>query len=146
MFVNQHNTVMEAEEATKPVSGATEETPSLSETSKAVEELIDDTKPAQQTNGTEHSEDDKKPEDGNDNPKASKNEEPRQDQPSKRVQEGQRYNNRPRGDRNNNRPHLRRFDKKNIKSDLTSLQESNDPVAIRKQVGASLQCTRRLLG
>lgn len=137
---------MEAEEATKPVSGATEETPSLSETTKAVEELIDEARPAQQTNGTKLSEDDQKPEDGDDNRKASNDEEPRQDQPSKRVQEGQRYNNRPRGGRDNNRPHPKRFDKKNIKSDLTSLQESSDPVAIRKQVGASLQRARRLLG
>ena len=137
---------MEAEEATKPVSGATEETPSLSKTSKAVEELIDGAKSAEQINGTKHPEDDKKFENGDDNRKASNHEEPRQDQPSKRVQEGQRYNNRPRGDRNNNRPHPKKFDKKNIKSDLTSLQESSDPVAIRKQVGASLQCARRLLG
>ena len=131
---------MEAEEASKPMSGGTEETPYLSETSKAVEELIDDAKLAQQTNGTKHSEDEKNPEDGNDNSKPSKEEEPRRDQPSKRVQEAQRYNNRPRGDRHNNRPHIKKFDKKNIKSDLESLQESSDPVAIRKQVGASLQC------
>ena len=137
---------METEGATKPMHGSTEETPSLSETSKAVEELIDDAKAAQETNGTKQSEDEKKPEDGNDNSKPSNEEEPRQDQPSKRVQEAQRYNNRPRGDRNNNRPHVKRFDKKNIKSDLESLQESSDPVAIRKQVGASLQCARRLLG
>ena len=132
------------EEATKPVSGATEETPSLGETSKAVEELIGDAKDAHQANGTKHSKDDKKPEDGDDNRKAFKDEEPRKDQPSKRVQEGQRYNNRFRGDRNNSRPHPRKFDKKNIKSDLESLQESSDPVAIRKQVGASLQYARHL--
>ncbi len=137
---------MEAEEASKPVSGPTEETPSLSETAKAVEELIDDAKPTVQINGTKHPEDDKKSENGDESRKASNDEERRQDQPSKRVQEGQRYNNRPRGDRNNNRPHPRKFDKKNIKSDLTSLQESSDPVAIRKQVSASLQCASRLLG
>ena len=137
---------MEAEEATKPVSGATDETPSLSDTTKAVEELIDDARPAQQINGTKHSEDGQKPEDGDDNPEATNDEGPRRDQPSKRVQEGQRYNNRPRGGRDNNRPHPKRFDKKNIKSDLTSLQESSDPVAIRKQVGPSPQCARRLLG
>lgn len=137
---------MEAKEAAKPMGGGTEETPSSSETSKAVEELIDEAKVAQQTNGTPSSEDGKKPEDGNDNSKPSNEEEPRRDQPSKRVQEGQRYNNRPRGDRNNNRSHLKKFDKKNIKSDLESLKESSDPVAIRKQVGASLQCARRLLG
>ena len=136
---------MEAEGAPKPMSGGTEETPSLSETSKAVEELVDDAKLAQ-TNGTKHSEDEKQPEDVKDDSKSSKEGEPRRDQPSKRVQEAQRYNNRPRGDRNNNRPHIKKFDKKNIKSDLESLQESSDPVAIRKQVGASLQCAPRLSG
>ena len=45
--------------------------------------------------------------------------------PSKRVQEGQKWNNRDR-----DRPDH----KKNIKSDLTSQEESSDPVAIRKQV------------
>ena len=134
------------EEATKPVSGATEEIPSLSESSKAVAELVAGAKAAQNPNGTKHSEDDKKPEDRDGNRKAPNDEKPRKDQPSKRVQEGQRYNNRPRGDRNNSRPHTRKFDKKNIKSDLESLQESSDPVAIRKQVGASLQFSRRLLG
>lgn len=142
MFVNQHQTIMEAEEAAKPVSGATEQTPSLSETSKAVEELIDEARPVEQTNGTKHPNDDKKPENGDDNRKTSTNEQPHQDQPSKRVQEGQRYNNRPRGDKQYNKPFLRKYDPKNIKSDLTTLQESSDPVAIRKQVGASLQCVR----
>lgn len=47
-------------------------------------------------------------------------------EPSKGIQEGQRWNNRDR----------ERVDyKKNIKSDLTSQEESSDPVAIRKQVG-----------
>ena len=146
MFVNQHHTIMEAEEAAKPVSEATEQAPPLGETSKAVEELIDEARPVEQTNGTKHPNDDKTPENGDDNHKTSHDEQPRQDQPSKRVQEGQRYNNRPRGDRKNNRPYPGKFDPKNIKSDLTSLQESSDPVAIRKQVGASLQCVRRLLG
>lgn len=45
---------------------------------------------------------------------------------SKRVQEGQRWN-----DRNREKEDY----SKNIKSDLTSQEESNDPVAIRKQVG-----------
>ena len=135
---------MEAEEAAMPVSGATEQTPSLSETSKAVEELMDEARPVEQTNGTKHLNDDKKPENGDDNRRTSTDEQPRQDQPSKRVQEGQRYNNRPRGDRKYNKPSFRRFDPKNIKSDLTSLQESSDPVAIRKQVGTSLQCFRGL--
>lgn len=48
--------------------------------------------------------------------------------PSKRVQEGQRWN-----DRNRERKDY----KKNIKSDFTSQKESSDPVAIRKQVDSS---------
>ena len=137
---------MESEEAAKPVSGATEQAPSLSETSKAVNELIDEARHVEQTNGTKHLNDDKKPEDGDDNRKTATDEQPEQDQPSKRVQEGQRYNNRPRGDRKYHNPSLRKYDPKNIKSDFTSLQESSDPVAIRKQVGASPQCVRGLLG
>ena len=52
--------------------------------------------------------------------------------PSKNVREGQKWNNRPRRYDNNNgdRPKY----KKGIKSDLTSQEESSDPVAIRKQV------------
>lgn len=146
MLVNQHQKTMEAEEAAKPVSGVTEQTPSLSETSKAVEELVDEARPVEQTNATKHPNDDEKAENGDGVRKTSTDEQPRQDQPSKRVQEGQRYNNRPRGDRKYNKPPLRKFDPKNIKSDLTSLQESSDPVAIRKQVGASLQCVRQLSG
>ncbi|KAL8712009.1 MAG: hypothetical protein Q9220_003705 [cf. Caloplaca sp. 1 TL-2023] len=46
--------------------------------------------------------------------------------PSQRVQEAQKYNNRDRKPRKNFR--------ENYKSDLTSQKESNDPVAIRKQV------------
>lgn len=44
---------------------------------------------------------------------------------SDKVQEGQKWDNRNRGNRD--------F-KKNVKSDLTSQEESSDPVAIRKQV------------
>ena len=51
--------------------------------------------------------------------------------PSKRVQEGQRWN-----DRNRERKDY----KKNIKSDLTSQEESSDPVAIRKQVNSLCNC------
>lgn len=146
MFVKQHHTIMEAEEAAKPASEATEQAPSLGETSKAVEELIDEARPVEQTNGTKLADDSKKPENGDDNRKASNDEQPRQAKPSKRVQEGQRYNNRIRGEENYNRPHQKKFDQRNIKSDPTSLKESSDPVAIRKQVGASLPCVRRLLG
>ena len=51
--------------------------------------------------------------------------------PSKRVQEGQAWNNRNR----------ERVDyKKNIKSDVTTQDESSDPVAIRKQVDSPSHC------
>ena len=65
---------------------------------------------------------------------------------SKRVQEGQEYNNRDRkrhdnggklNDRkNNDRGPRKEFKdyKQNIKSDMTSKEESSDPVEIRKQV------------
>ncbi|KAL8859285.1 MAG: hypothetical protein Q9178_004223 [Gyalolechia marmorata] len=49
-------------------------------------------------------------------------------EPSKRVQEAQKWNNRDR----DSKP--RKDYKKNYKSDLTSQAESNDPVEIRKQV------------
>ncbi|KAL9633367.1 MAG: hypothetical protein Q9204_003431 [Flavoplaca sp. TL-2023a] len=49
-------------------------------------------------------------------------------EPSKRVQEGQKWNNRDR----NGKP--RADHQKNYKSDLTSQAESSDPVEIRKQV------------
>ena len=54
------------------------------------------------------------------------------DRPSKRVQEGQRWNNRPR--RYDNKYDERMANKKNNKFDASSRPESNDPVAIRKQV------------
>ncbi|KAL6719876.1 hypothetical protein ACLMJK_001797 [Lecanora helva] len=53
--------------------------------------------------------------------------------PSKRVREGQRWN-----DRNDRPPRYNKYDrsdkKRNIKSDFTSQKESSDPIAIRKQV------------
>lgn len=53
-------------------------------------------------------------------------------EPSKRVQEGQKWNNRDR----DSKP--RADHKKNYKSDLTSQAESSDPVEIRKQVRANM--------
>ncbi|KAL8631380.1 hypothetical protein Q9189_002890 [Teloschistes chrysophthalmus] len=53
--------------------------------------------------------------------------------PSKRVQEAQRYNNRNR-DHHNHDSKPRVNYRENYKSDLTSQEESSDPVAIRKQV------------
>ena len=52
---------------------------------------------------------------------------------SKRVQEAREYNIRGRGRKYNDRGPPKDF-KKNIKSDLTSQEESSDPVEIRKQV------------
>lgn len=54
-------------------------------------------------------------------------------EPSKRVQEAQRYNNRNR-DHHNHDKKPRKNHRENYKSDLTSQEESSDPVAIRKQV------------
>ena len=57
-------------------------------------------------------------------------------EPSERVKEGQNWNNRDRNRDHNSKPKKNFQDyKKNYKSDLTSQQESSDPVAIRKQVG-----------
>lgn len=65
-------------------------------------------------------------------PNASQADEPSKNQDSidtkstsEKVVEGQKWNNRNRG---------KRDFKKNVKSDLTSQEESSDPVAIRKQV------------
>lgn len=63
--------------------------------------------------------------------KSLENDTSREEKPSKRVREGQRWNERPRKYDNK---HERTPFKKNYKSDLTSQEESSDPVAIRKQV------------
>ncbi|KAL8714976.1 MAG: hypothetical protein Q9225_006461 [Loekoesia sp. 1 TL-2023] len=64
-------------------------------------------------------------------------------EPSERVKEGQRWNNR---DRNGGRPRKDFQDyTKNYKSDLTSQKESSDPVAIRKQVNRSILSIDRLM-
>lgn len=55
-------------------------------------------------------------------------------EPSERVKEGQKWNNR---DRNGKTRKEFEDYKKNYISDLTSQKESNDPVAIRKQVNQS---------
>lgn len=60
--------------------------------------------------------------------------------PSKNVQEGRAWNNRDRGRSGRGRgghgdyPYPKSSFKHNIKSDLTTQEESSDPVAIRKQV------------
>lgn len=71
-------------------------------------------------------------------PKASTtNDDAESKAPSQRVQEGRSYNSRHtdrgRGGRGGSQNDRDRY-KHNIKSDLTSQEESSDPVAIRKQV------------
>lgn len=58
-------------------------------------------------------------------------------EPSERVKEGQRWNNRDRNGKSG-RPGFKGYKKDfrdNYKSDLTAQEESSDPIAIRKQVG-----------
>lgn len=127
---------MGVEEATKPANGDQAEVPSLDQSQNAIERLIEESKPESQTNGAEAASTGKSPK----SPvnleekvrQQSEKEGPREDGPSKRVREGQKWNDRPRkqyGSRND-RPHKRH----NNKSDLVSQQESSDPDAIRKQV------------
>ena len=61
---------------------------------------------------------------------------PTQNEPSKRVREGQEWNNRSRYDKygHNKSNYQKRDYNKNNRSNLASQQESSDPVAIRKQV------------
>ena len=128
---------METEEATKPASADNEKVASSTDTKDAIEELIEESKPAEQIHGTKETtnEEASKKEDTEDRSKEFKDEKSGQDQPSKRVQEGQKWNERP---RNTDRPYNKYGNKpfkRNYKSDLTSQEESSDPVAIRKQVG-----------
>ncbi|KAL8653537.1 MAG: hypothetical protein Q9226_003810 [Calogaya cf. arnoldii] len=60
-------------------------------------------------------------------------------EPSKRVQEGQKWNNRDRDGR------TRADRKKNYKSDLTSQAESSDPVEIRKQARRKMTLLMHML-
>ena len=139
---------MATAEAVTPNGAAAEEARPLNDSTDAAKELIDEPKPTEQTNGDKGHENKKSAENQNEENTsvAPKNEKSRQDEPSKRVQEGQRYNNRARFDKNGNKSQQKKYDRKNIKSDLTSLQESSDPVAIRKQVGSVLGGNHRLPG
>ena len=142
---------MEVEEAIKPESGDRAEAPSLEESRDKVEGLTKEPQSEHQTNSTEAAPNDK-------SPKISKNQEeqegekhkqpeketPAQGGPSKRVREGQKWNDRSRKQYGNqdDSPSKRH----NNKSDLISQQESSDPVAIRKQVGVSFRCYTVLYG
>lgn len=127
---------MEVEEATRPASQDQAEVPSLDQSQDAIERLIEEAKPESQTNGTDATSNgmnSKSPVEQEDKlQKESEKESPRHDGPSKRVREGQKWNDRPRKQfgNQNDRPHKRH----NNKSDLVSQPESRDPLAIRKQV------------
>ena len=127
---------MDGEEATRPTNQDQAEVPSLDQSQDAIKKLIEEAKTESQTNGTEATSNgmsSKSPVEHQEKlQKDSEKESPRHDGPSKRVREGQKWNDRPRKQYGNqsDRPHKRH----NNKSDLVSQQESRDPVAIRKQV------------
>ena len=128
---------MGTEEATKPSNEDQSEVPSLDQSKNAIESLIEDSKAENQINGTERVSNAKSPknsvEQEDKERKESGKESPRRDQgPSKRVREGQKWNDRPRKHygNQNDRPYTRH----NNKANLVSQEESSDPVAIRKQV------------
>ena len=142
---------MEMEETIKPEIGDQAEAPLLEESRDNAEGSTKESQSEHdQTNGTEAAPTEK-------SPKISKNQEeqeegekhkqpeketPAQGGPSKRVREGQKWNDRPRKQNGNqdDRPSQRH----NNKSDLVSQQESSDPVAIRKQVGIPSRCCTAL--
>lgn len=106
----------------------------ISEAKQEVEAHANGTKDT--TNGGDSVQKESKKSNGPENKAAS------DDKFSQCVREGQTWNDRPRkfDNQNDRKPykygnkHGRAQYKKNIKSDLTSQQESSDPVAIRKQV------------
>lgn len=65
---------------------------------------------------------------------------------SERVQEGQKWNNRDRSRKEDGQTQKPYEDyKKNIKSDMTSQEESSDPVKIRKQVSLCIALSTLLI-
>ena len=127
---------MEVEEATKPADGDQARVPSLDQAQDTVEGLPEESNSVYQTNSTQAALNGKSPkspvEQEDENRKENKKQSPRLGGPSKKVREGQQWNDRPRKQyaHQNDRPHKAH----NIKSDLISQQESSDPFAIRKQV------------
>lgn len=127
---------MEVKEATKPASQDQAEVPSLDQSQDAIEKMIEEAKPESQTNGTEAASNGASPKSPLEHEekmhKEPEKKSPKHDEPSKRVREGQKWNDRPRKQfgNQNDRPHKRH----NNKSDLVSQPESRDPDAIRKQV------------
>ena len=131
--------VHESEDASKDVvneiSGESTTVPAVDDLKSSIQEAVENlnTDGAEESLDTESANDETKSPNQADQAKvrtengASKQTET----PSKRVQEGQKWN-----DRNRERKDY----KKNIKSDLTSQEESSDPVAIRKQVNSLCNC------
>ena len=136
---------MGGEEAIKPENGDQAGAPSLEESQDKVEGLTKESQSEKQTTSTEAASNEKSPkisknqeEQLGENHEQPEKESPAQGGPSKRVREGQRWNDRPRRQYGNQdgRPSKGH----NNKSDLVSQQESSDPIAIRKQVGIPLRC------
>lgn len=135
-YLRRNLSIMEAEKAAEPANEDQAGAPSLDQSQGIIEKLIEESKPESQASGTEAVSNQKSPkspvEQGGKKPKEPEKESPKQDGPSNRVREGQKWNDRsrkPHGNQND-RPHRRH----NNKSDLLSQQASSDPVAIRKQV------------
>lgn len=131
---------MEVEEATKPANGEQVGASSVDHSQDTIQETTEDSKSENQTNNTEAASNGKSPKSSK-SPVEQKDEKrkqspekesPGQGGPSKRVREGQKWNDRPRKqyDNQNDRPRKRH----NNRSDLVSQEESRDPFAIRKQV------------
>ena len=136
---------MEVEEAIKPENGDQAKAPSLEESRDKVEGLTNESQSENQTTSPEAASDGKslkipkieeKQED--EKHKQPEKETPTQGGSSKRIREGQKWNDRPHKHYGNqdDRPSKRH----NNKSDLVSQKESSDPVAIRKQVGNPFRC------
>ena len=131
---------MEVEEAAKPANGEQVGAPSVDQPQDTIQETTEDPKLENQTNNIEAASNGKSPKSSkspverkDDKRKQSpEKESPEQGGPSKRVREGQKWNDRPRKqyDNQNDRPRKRH----NNRSDLVSQEESSDPFAIRKQV------------
>ena len=138
---------MGVEEAIKPKNEDQAEAPSLEESPDKVEGLTKESQSENQTTSTEAASNEKSPnisknleEQEDEKHKRPEKETQAQGGPSKRVREGQKWNDRPRkkyGDQDD-RPSKRH----NNKSDLVSQQESSDPVAIRKQVDSLSDATQ----
>ena len=128
---NEESSNMEVEKAAIHANGAAAEKPAVDRTAEAVGDLISEHERKSPANNTTDGADaNVSPEEKTeDRPKRGDKESLENDSPSKRVREGQKWNDRSRRYNKNDRPV-----KRNNKSDLTSQQESSDPVAIRKQV------------